>query len=68
MMAAGLCGCDEGVTDALACEAPRLLGNLAMRALRYTAALVAGKVQHSSHWPSTACIDTETGWLLKGQA
>jgi hypothetical protein len=36
---AGLCACDEGVIDALACQAPRTLQQLASRALKHHACL-----------------------------
>jgi hypothetical protein len=36
---AGLCNCDEGVIDALACQAPRCLQQLSARALKHHACL-----------------------------
>jgi hypothetical protein len=36
---AGLCNCDEGVIDALACQAPRCLQQLSGRALKHHACL-----------------------------
>lgn len=37
---AGLCYCDEGVIDALACQAPRCLQQLSGRALKHHACLL----------------------------
>eukprot|EP00878_Enallax_costatus_P038941 GHUV01044442.1.p1 GENE.GHUV01044442.1~~GHUV01044442.1.p1 ORF type:complete len:139 (+),score=49.32 GHUV01044442.1:660-1076(+) len=38
----GLCKSDDGVIEALSCEAPRSLGQLCTRALRHSSAIAAG--------------------------